>query len=106
MDFEAWTVDLTTLSATHESGFSLSIEGHPKDPSNVNPGRFPAGLSGVEQARLLRHGIEALAKAAPARGAANKTVPYKNTKPKKPVYNRPANKPKRPVLSLKKREEA
>ena len=95
MDFTAWTVDLSTLSASHESGFTIEIEGNPKDPSSVSPGRFPAQLSGVEQARLLRHGMEAIAKAA----AKNRPA-----KPKKAAYVPPANKPKRPVLSLKKRQ--
>jgi len=96
MDFDAWTINLSTLSATHESGFSIEIEGNPKDPSSVNPGRFPSNLSGIEQVRLLRHGMEAFAKEATK----------KASKAKKLVYDPPPNKPKRPVLSLKKREEA
>ncbi|TQV67761.1 hypothetical protein FKG94_24840 [Exilibacterium tricleocarpae] len=99
MDFTAWKVDLSALSASHESGFTIQIEGNPKDPSSVSPGRFPPTLNGVDQARLLRHGMEAIAKAA----AAVKTKP---AAPKKPAYVPPANKPKRPVLSLKKREQA
>ena len=41
MNFDAWTVDLKSSSATHESGFRIDVEGNPKDPSAVNPGRFP-----------------------------------------------------------------
>ena len=100
MDFTAWKVDLSTLSASHASGFKIEIEGNPKDPSGVSPGRFPPELSGVDQARLLRHGIEAIASAA----ATAKAKPKPTAK--KPVYIPPANKPKRPVLSLKKREQA
>lgn len=96
MDFTAWKVDLSTLSASHESGFTIEIEGNPKDPSSVSPGRFPAQLSGVEQARLLRHGMEAIAR------AANK--PSRPARPRKAAFTPPANKPKRPVLSLKKRQ--
>ena len=99
MDFEAWTVDLPTLSAKHECGFSIQIEGNPKDPSSVNPGRFPKELSGIEQARLLRYGMEAIAKAA----AENKAKPV--VAARKPAYKVPANKPKRPLLSLKKRSK-
>jgi hypothetical protein len=94
MDFDAWTVDLKSLSATHDCGFRLEIEGSAKDPSAVHPGKFPAGLNGIEQARLVRTGVEALAKAASKKPAA----------PKKPAYKAPADKPKRPVLSLKKRQ--
>lgn len=107
MNFEAWTVDLTTLSATHESGFRIDVEGNPRDPSAVNPGRFPKGLNGIEQVRLLRHGVEAIAKAAKAgpgsqrsqaasvagKAAAKEAVP-------RPVRT---DKPKRPVLSLKRK---
>ncbi len=100
MNFEAWTVDLSTLTATHDSGFTIEVEGDPKDPSAVNPGRFPKELSGIEQARLLRYGMEALAKAAKAKSAGARA-----NAPQKPAYTPPANKPKRPVLSLKKRDK-
>jgi len=93
IDFDAWTVDLHTLSATHDSGFKLHIEGSPKDPSSVSPGRFPPELNGIEKVRLLRTGVEAIAKA-----AKKKTV-HKPTS----SYVPPANKPKRPTLSLKKK---
>ncbi len=96
MNLDAWTVGASGLSATHESGFSISVEGNPKDPSAVNPGRFPAGLTAVEQARLLRLGMEAIAK----RGASVAPAPKQ-----KPLYVAPANKPERKVLSLKKKVE-
>jgi len=95
MDFSDWSVDLNRLSATHGSGFQLQIEGNPKDPSAVHPGKFPAGCSNLDQVRLLRTGIEALAKAA----AANRQE--KTNKPR-PTYRAQANKPNRPTLSLKK----
>jgi hypothetical protein len=97
MDFDAWTVDLKTLSATHSCGFRLEIEGSAKDPSAVHPGKFPGGISGIDQARLVRTGVEAIAKA-PSQSSARSAVA------KKPAYKAPANKPKRPVLSLKKKQ--
>ncbi len=96
MDFEAWTVDLKSLSARHECGFELDVEGNAKDPSAVNPGRFPAGLSGIEQVRLLRTGVEAIANAAKAQSL---------SRVKAPSYVPPKNKPQRPKLSLKKKSE-
>ncbi len=64
MDFDAWVVDLTTGTATHDSGFVLRVEGSPRDPSAINPNNFPPNLSYIDQARLMRCGVEALAKAA------------------------------------------
>lgn len=96
MDFNAWIVDLPTLSATHACGFRLEVEGSPKDPCAVHPGKFPAGLSSIDQVRLVRTGVEAIAKAA-------------NNRPVKPVPPKPISaplkdKPSRPLLSLKKRQ--
>lgn len=101
MDFTAWTVDLASLSATHSCGFSLQVEGNPQDPSALFPGKFPAGLSSIEQVRLLRTGVEAIAKAAEGGGysAGYSTRP---AAPKKPAYKAPADKPARPLISLKK----
>jgi hypothetical protein len=98
MNFEAWTVDLKTLSATHENGFRLEVEGNPKDPAAVHPGKFPPGLSSIEQVRLVRYGVEAIVKEA------------KNSRPVRPVVKKPAyvpsvNKPQRATLSLKKKSE-
>ena len=107
MDFTNWKVDLNALSATHSSGFSLTIEGSPADPIAVNPGRFPDGLSAVEQARLLRMGLEALAKEAkdkPVKGYSASPSGSASVS-KKPAYVAPANKPKRAKLSLKKKAE-
>ncbi|MEJ2419493.1 MAG: hypothetical protein P8Y45_21725 [Exilibacterium sp.] len=101
MDLEAWTVNLSTLSAEHESGFTIEIEGNPTDPSSVNPGRFPAELNSIEQTRLLRYGMEAIAKA--AKSAKTRT---RASAPKKPAYIPPPNKPRRPVLSLKNKKKA
>lgn len=85
MDSSEWTIGADGRSATHSSGFTLSVEGNPKDPQGVNPGRFPAGLSAIEQVRLLRLGVEAIAAAAKA-GQQKRSAP------------------ERPVLSIRKRE--
>ncbi|MBU3071471.1 hypothetical protein KOI40_16720 [Aestuariicella sp. G3-2] len=96
MNLEAWTVDLKSLSATHESGFRLEIEGNPRDPSAVHPGKFPKGLSSIDQVRLVRLGVEAI-----TREAKNSRQPKPAAK--KPAYIPPVNKPKRATLSLKKK---
>ncbi|WP_018416829.1 hypothetical protein [Teredinibacter turnerae] len=64
MDFDAWNVDLDTLSAYHTTGFRISVEGSPTHPLGVSPSHFPAGLSAVEQARLIRCGMKAIKDAA------------------------------------------
>lgn len=111
LDFTAWEVDLTSQSASHPSGFTLSVEGRPSDPSAVSPGKFPTGLSAVEQARLLRTGIEAIAKAAESGGmrgysaspsGRSNGAAKPNVVAKKASFSVPANKPKRAKLSLKK----
>ena len=94
MDYQAWTLDLKTLTATHTSGFTLQWEGSAKDPSAVHPGRFSKELSAIEGVRLLRHGVDFIAKSATL-----------TTKIKTP-YVPPANKPNRPKLSLKPRQGA
>ncbi|TVZ39597.1 hypothetical protein P886_4002 [Alteromonadaceae bacterium 2753L.S.0a.02] len=73
MDFEAWNVDLESMSAYHTSGFRISIEGSPMQPLGVSPSHFPNDLSAVEQARLIRCGMKAIKNAAKASiQAANK----------------------------------
>ncbi|MFO1388890.1 hypothetical protein [Cellvibrio sp.] len=115
MDFTAWVADLAAGTVTHESGFVLQVEGDPRDPSAINPANFPANLSFVDQARLMRCGLEFLAKA-----AANNTSSYRSiasgvtdieslkseaTKEREALAKQFAertNKPERSVLSLKK----
>ena len=91
MDFTDWKVGSDGSSATHASGFTVTVEGSPRDPSGVHPGRFPPGLSAIEQVRLLRHGVEAIAQAA--------------RRPERAERSRPAPKPERssdrPVLSIR-----
>ncbi|WP_188150555.1 hypothetical protein [Teredinibacter waterburyi] len=64
MDFDAWNVDLRTLSAFHSTGFRIAVEGDPLQPMGVFPSHFPEGLSAVDQACLLRCGMKAIKKAA------------------------------------------
>ncbi len=100
IDFEAWVIDVKRKSATHESGYSLVVEGSVKDPSAVNPGRVPKGLSAHDQVRLLRIGLEKLASSKESSiDAETKAV----DSPVKKTYQRPANLPRKPLLSLKKR---
>ena len=61
MDYQAWTVNFSKLTATHDTGFTLQWEGRAQDPSAVHPGRFPKTLSSIEQVRLLRCGVEFIA---------------------------------------------
>ena len=95
MNFDSWQVDLSSYSATHECGFRIEIEGSPSSPSAVNPGPFPKHLSALEQVRLLRTGVEAIADAAKQKKASRPSV-------RKPLLKRKEN-PDRPTLSLKKK---
>ncbi len=97
INFDDWEVNLDRLSATHASGFTLSVEGSVRNPSAVHPGPFPKHLSALEQVRLLRHGVEALAKAGKRESRA---------RPAPRVINRPPvdpNRPKKDLLTLKRK---
>lgn len=116
MDFDAWEADLAAGTATHASGFVLKIEGNPRNPSSVDPGKFPPELSYADQARLLRCGMEFLARAAASEGGAthysSKTGYARADDPRMAAikareaeakrYAERADKPQRSVLSLKK----
>lgn len=99
MDFEAWNVDVANGTAVHATGFKIAVEGNPADPMGVTPGRFPEGLSAVQQATLLRCGIEALMKAATKerRDHARERLAVVPSA----VVAKPKNPSNRPVLSLK-----
>jgi len=119
MDFQAWTVNFSKLTAIHDSGFTLKWEGRAQDPSAVFPGRFPKTLNNIEQVRLLRCGVEFIAKSArrtavaDTRESACQRTPSGNfdrvagnTFSSDRENNREilaANKPSRGVLSLKAR---
>lgn len=93
MDFNAWRVDNSGYSATHDCGFTVTVEGNPASPMAVKPGRFPKELSSIEQVRLLRHGVEAIAQQAKV-----SRPPRQTAKP--PQYAGP----RRSTLSLKRKE--
>ncbi|MCV6628029.1 MAG: hypothetical protein OIF38_18190 [Cellvibrionaceae bacterium] len=96
MDYEAWTVAADGRSASHVSGWVISVQGDPSQPHEVNPGSLPGGIEPLQQARLLRHGIEAIAKAAKGKPRAAERA--------KQLSQQFASDPKRqrkPKLSLK-----
>ena len=115
MDFDAWVVDLAAGTVSHDSGFVLQVEGDPRDPSAINPANFPANLSFVDQARLMRCGLEFLAKAASnssttyssVAGATDieslKSAATKEREALAKQFAERADKPERSVLSLKKK---
>lgn len=106
MNLDDWTVDTTQNTLTHTNGFILRFEGDPKDPSEIYPENFPTNMSFVEQTRLLRAGLEFLAKFAGS-SVWKPTQPIKSEAVKareelaKQFAERP-DKPQRSVLSLKK----
>ncbi len=116
MDFESWDVDLASGEAKHECGCVIRIEGDPQNPTSVDPSHFPKSLNFIDQAHLLRCGVEALANAA-REGGFQGQVGSRDDRPVK-VKSRTAQelerkarmfaenpgKPKRAVLSLKKRQ--
>lgn len=57
---DEWLVDLKKNIATHVTGFTVAVEGDPRSPIGVMPGRFPEGLSALDQATLLRTGLKAI----------------------------------------------
>lgn len=110
MNFNDWVADMASGTATHANGFTIRVEGNPKDPSDVYPGKFPDGINFVEQARLLRSGLEFLAKSAGTAPSSWQSSPIEDAKADaikarealaKRFAERP-DKPQRTVLSLKK----
>lgn len=102
-NINGWSIAPNGRKAQHESGFTVEVEGNPADPHSVNPGKFPQGLSAIEQVRLLRMGVEAIAQVA-KQGNGMGRKPQAASR--RPVYTPPANKPARAKLSLKKKSEA
>lgn len=93
MDYDSWSIDLNTATAVHATGFKVIVEGNPNNPTSIVPGQPPEGLSAVEQARLLRCGLQAI-------------IDASQRKPKIEIRKRlkkhtAARHPNRPVLSLK-----
>lgn len=93
MNYESWNVDLNSASAVHVSGFKVGVEGDPRNPTGVYPGPFPEDLSPVDQARLLRCGLEAIITEAKKRIQAVKHEVF--------AEGAAQRKPSRPVLSLR-----
>lgn len=112
MDFDDWVADPAAGKAVHSSGFMLKVEGNPRDPSSVDPGKFPTELNFIEQARLLRCGLEFLAKSASGVGSETSWISSRATDVKSAAvkareaqakrFAENPDKPKRSVLSLKK----
>lgn len=115
MDFNNWVADVAAGTATHASGFTLKVEGNPADPSGVAPGKFPPDMSFVDQARLLRCGLEFLAKQSSASGGSG-YVRREDDRKSLAIREREAqarrfaeqrqDKPQRSVLSLKRKTTA
>lgn len=115
MDYDDWVADPAAGTATHTSGFTLRVEGNPRDPSSVDPGKFPGDLSFAEQARLLRSGLEFLAKSASGSSDGWSTSSRSDDIKMAAIREREAqakrfadnpDKPKRSVLSLKKSKQS
>lgn len=107
IDFDAWTVDLLSGTARHTCGAVIQVDGDAANPSSVDPNHFPKNLDFLQQARLLRSGMEALSKAArhgsSAAGLVNtKSAVAEALEEKAKMFAERADKPKRPVLSRKK----
>ena len=98
MNFESWAVNLETYSATHSCGAKIVAEGDPLNPCGVHPSDFPDSISALDQVRLLRCGLKAIFNA--ARDQKKRTMQI--IEKSKPAVQL-ANKPKRPVISLKKK---
>src|SRR5690625_7220915 len=103
--FEDWDVDLTQQRAQHHSGFSLQVDGDPRDPSGVVPSGAPEHLSAVDPALLLREGMAVLAAAAgPAGryGSRIKSGSKQRAEAQGKLFADQEDKPARPGLTLKK----
>jgi hypothetical protein len=104
--FEGWEIDLGQNRALHHTGFSLQVEGDPKDPSSVAPSNAPNHMSVADQALLLREGMAALAAAAgPANlrsGPRIKSRAQQEAEARAKLFAERSDKPVRPRLSLKK----
>lgn len=115
MNFDDWVADVAAGTATHSSGFVLRVEGNPADPSAVEPGKFPTDLNFIDQARLLRCGLEFLAKASKTNGYSSgystraddpKMAAIREREAQAKRFAEREDKPQRSVLSLKKKAPA
>lgn len=98
MDYEDWTVSSDGRSASHSCGWSITVQGNPSEPNEVNPSSVPPGISVLDQARLLRHGIEAIGKAASKKRS---NGPAERAKQAAQTFVKDPNRTRKPTLSLK-----
>lgn len=112
MNYNNWTVSEDGQSAQHESGWDIRIQGHPKNPHEVSPGSLPSGITGLDQVRLLRHGLEAIAKACKggAEGgystASKPSAKNHTVRQAAKVMTLDPNRKRKPILSLKRKASA
>ena len=62
MNFNSWNVNLLDQSAQHISGVKIVVEGSLECPSGVFPTGFSDSMTALDQARLLRCGLDAIQK--------------------------------------------
>lgn len=91
MNYEQWVVSADGRSASHACGWSIRIEGNPANPSEVCPGVVPQGLDVLEQARLLRHGLNAIAAAAKTHPQCNNVASVQHSAASLAAKKRPSN---------------
>lgn len=106
MKADQWQIDLDSQTAVHKSGFTVHVDGNPRMPFSVSPTNVPEGCNVIEQASLLREALQVMINTSDPSGFDDYS--YSAAKPEKkckivnkPVFVPPANKPDRPVLSLK-----
>ena len=112
MSPDQWQIDLDRQTAVHESGFTVHVDGNLRMPFSVSPTNVPADLSVVQQAALLRDGLLVMQNG-PGHDQGYGDYDHNAERPEKkrkiiinkPAYVPPANKPERPVLSLKRNKE-
>lgn len=111
MNYSNWTVSEDGQSAQHESGWDIRIQGHPKNPHEVSPGSLPNGITGLDQVRLLRYGLEAIAAACKAGvgegySSTKPTVKSHTVRQAAKVMAVDPNRKRKPILSLKRKVSA
>jgi len=109
MNYSNWTVSEDGQSAQHESGWDIRIQGHPKNPYEVSPGSLPTGINGLDQVRLLRYGLEAIATACKAGSddsyntKQSASVKSHTVRQAAKVMTLDPNRKRKPILSLKRK---
>ncbi len=116
MSTDQWQIDLERQTAVHESGFTVHVDGNLRLPFSVSPTNVPSDFNVIKQAALLREGLQVMVELSedsqPRQGHSYDydDMPQKPEKKcrivNKPAFVPPANRPERPVLSLKSRKKA